>query len=103
MAKGQVLKQSDSINFSKLHFTHNKFVNNIFQQAVNSVKRSPDTGEDDSYLNGKSEAPFLPYQGKIIRHIYIETVNFDRFFRDPSKRENSPAAKIGNRLHKSTR
>ncbi len=103
MANGQALNRSDSINFSKLHFTHNKFVNNIFQQAVNSVKKTPDAGPDDSYLNGKSEDPYMPYQGKIIRHIYVETVNFDRSFKDTSMRDNSTAAKIGNRLHKSTR
>ena len=102
-ANAQASDQPDSSKFNKLHFTHNKFVNNIFQQAVNSVKKNPDAGADDSYLNGKSEDPYLPYEGKIIRHINIETVNFDRSFKDTSKRENTTASRIGNRLHKSTR
>jgi len=99
----QILSRIDSIKFSNMHFTHNKFVNNIFQQAVNSVKRNPDSGPDDSYLNGKSEDPFLPYQGKIIRFIYVESVNFDRSFTDTSARDNSLGARIGNHLHHSTR
>jgi len=86
-----------------MHFTNNKFINNIFQQAVNSVKKTPDAGADDSYLNGKSEDPYLPYQGKIIRNINVESVNFDRSFKDTSIRDNSTAARIGNRLHISTR
>ena len=100
---GQILSRIDSIKFSNLHFTHNKFVNNIFEQAVNSVKKDPDSGPDDSYLNGKSEDPYLPYQGKIVRHIFIESVNFDRSFTDTSARDNSFAARVGNHLHRSTR
>jgi len=100
---GQKVGQTDSINFSKLHFTHNKFVNNVFQQAVNSVKKTPDAGPDQSYLNGKSEDPYLPYQGKIIRNIFITTFNFDRSLRDTNKHDNSLGARIGNRLHKSSR
>jgi len=102
-AYGQNLSREDSISFSKLHFTRNKFVNNIFQQAVNSVKKAPDATPDNSYLNGKSEDPYLPYQGKIIRHISIETINFDRSFKDTSSHDNSWAARAGDRLHKSTR
>ena len=101
-ANGQT-SRDDSISFSKLHFTHNKFVNNIFQQAVNSVKKSPDAGPDYSYLNGKSERPYMPFEGKIIRHIYVNTFNFDRSLTDTSKRDNSWATRAGNRLHKSSR
>ena len=100
---GQRLSEEDSINFSKLHFTHNKFVNNIFKQAVSSVQKSPGDNPENSYLNGKSEDPYLAYQGKIIRHIYIETINFDRSFKDTSRRDNSWGARAGNRLHKSSR
>ena len=102
IAKGQT-SRDDSISFSKLHFTHNAFVNNIFQQGLNSVRKTPDAGPDYSYLNGKSESPYMPYQGKIIRHIYINTFNFDRSLTDTSKRDSSWAARTGNNLHRSTR
>ena len=96
-------KEADTASRDKLHFTNNRFVNNVIKQAVNSVKKSPDAGPDDSYLNGKSEDPYLPYSGKIIRHIFINTFNFDRSLEDTSKHDSSFAARAGNRLHKSTR
>ena len=65
------------------------------------MKKTPD--DNNAVLNGKSEDPYLPYEGKIIRHIYIETLNFDRSMKDTSKRDNSFGARVGNRLHKSTR
>lgn len=100
--RGQVLSQTDSIEFSKVKIK-NSFLNNIFQQAVNSVRRTPDTTDGEIYLNGKSEYPYLPYEGKIIRHIYVEPLNFDRNFEDTSARDNSFGARLGNRLHRSTR
>ncbi len=102
-AFGQKTKLPDSLNREKLHFTRSKFVNNLLRQGVSSVTRTPESGVDESYLNGKSEDPYLPYQGKIIRHIYINTFNFDRTLDDTSRRDNSFAARAGNRLHKSTR
>lgn len=93
----------DSVNLSKLHFTQNKFINNLFKQAVNSLERSPDDGADNNYLSKKSEKPFLRYQGKIIRHITVETVTFDRAIEDTGKHDNSTGAKLGNKLHVSTR
>ena len=102
-AFGQKTKLPDSLNLEKLHFTRSKFVNNLLRQGVSSVTRTPESGVDESYLNGKSEDPYLPYQGKIIRHIYINTFNFDRTLDDTSRRDNSFAARAGNRLHKSTR
>ena len=102
-ANGQVMSKADSIKFSKLHFTQNKFINNIFQQALNSVKKTPNAGPDESYLNGKSETPYLPYQGKVIRKIYVDPINFDRSFTDTSKVDNGLGARLGNRFHKTTR
>ncbi len=99
----QEVKLPDTLDLKKLHFTQNKFVNNIFQQAVNSVTRTPDASTDESYLNGKSEDPYLPYQGKIIRHINIEPYGFNRSFYDTSRRETSWAARFGGHLHHTTR
>lgn len=102
-ASGQVLSRLDSIKLNKVHFTRSKFVNNIFQQTINSVKRTPDAGPDQSVLNGKSEDPYMPYQGKIIRHIYVNPLNFDRSFDDTSKFDNSFGTRVGKRFHKTTR
>ncbi len=101
---GQAAAQStpviDTGSLNNLQVSHNKFVNNIFQQAVNSIKKTPGPGA--SYLNGKSEDPYLPYQGKIIRHINIETINFDRSFKDTSLRDNTLGSRVGRRLHMTT-
>jgi hypothetical protein len=97
---GQQAGRLDSINFGKLHLTHNKFINNIFQQAVNSVRRDP--GLNSNYLIGRSEDPYLPYQGKIIRHIFVEPFGFNRSFSDTSVRDNSFATRVATRFHKTT-
>jgi len=102
-ATGQILSHIDSIKFNNMHFTHNKFINNVFQQAVNSIKKTPSSGPDQSYLNGKSEDPYLPYQGKIIRHIFIDPLDFDRTLKDTSKHDRSFSARVANKLHRSTR
>ncbi|MBC7554065.1 MAG: hypothetical protein H7257_08800 [Taibaiella sp.] len=86
-----------------LHFTQNKFINNIFRQAINSVKKTPDAGEDESYLEAKSEEPYMRYQGKIIRHIFINTFNFNRSFTDTTYRDKSFATKFAMHFHRVTR
>ena len=91
------------MDVNRLHFTRNKFINNIFQQTINSVQRTPDSGPDDSYLNGKAEDPFMPYQGKIIRRIMVEPLNFDRSFSDTNKVDKGIAADVGRTLHRRTR
>jgi hypothetical protein len=99
---GQSGNRSDSINFSKLHFTHNKFINKVFQQAINSVKKNSDTVINNN-LNAKSEDPFKPYQGKIIRHIYIRPLGINQSFIDSNARDTGFAAKIGDKFHRTTR
>ena len=95
------MSKADSIRSRNFHFTQNKFINNIFHEAINSVQKSPDVAIDP--LNGKSERPYLPYQGKIIRHIYIDPFDFDRSLDDTLKRDNSLGTRIGKRLHYTTR
>jgi hypothetical protein len=87
-------------SLKKMHITKSKFINNVFQQAVGSVTRS---GGVATIAGGKSEDPYLPYQGKIIRNIYINTFNFDRSFADTSKRDTSFLADVGKAVHLTTR
>ncbi len=101
-AGAQVLNKIDSIKLKKVHFTDNKFINNIFQEAVNSAKVSPDLNENGN-VNGKSEAPFMKYQGKIIRKINVHPLNFDYSFTDTVHRDHSLPTRIGKRLHETTR
>ncbi len=102
LACTRVLAQRSDSTREPFRF-RNRFLNNIFQQAKNSVTRTPDASLAESYLIGKSEDPYVPYTGKIIRHINVETVNFDRNFKDTTARDKSWGARLGNRLHRSTR
>ena len=104
VAEGQILSRYDSVKLEQVHFTHNKFINNIFHQAMNSVKKGDDDNMDIAdFMNGKSEDAYLPFQGKIIRKININVFNFDRSFDDTMKQDNSLPSRIGKRLHYTTK
>ena len=97
--EGQSNKLLDTAKQQNIIISQNKFINNLFQQAYNSVKKNPEIKPDFSVISGKSEKPYIPYQGKIIRHIFIEVLNFDRSFSDTSKRDNSIEGKLGKLFH----
>ncbi|WP_231402107.1 hypothetical protein [Panacibacter microcysteis] len=77
---------------------------NILRLALNAVKKSsPDSAKESNVLNARSELQFLPYQGKIIRNIYINTYGFERNFADTSKPVDYYGTRLLNRLHHDTR
>jgi hypothetical protein len=80
-----------------------KFINNSFQKAVDAIRKLPDSAQTGEQLNGRSEYQYLRYQGMIIRHINIVTVNFDQAVDDTSIRDHSLGARVGNALHVNTR
>jgi len=81
--------------------------NNIFQFFRNAITK----GRPDSVvfintlapLNTKSESPFKPFEGKIIRHIYIRGYGFEQTFTDTSKRLQYFGTNLLNHLHRKTR
>lgn len=78
--------------------------NNIFQFFFNSISKGrPDSAALATALNTKSETPFKPYEGKIIRHIYIRGYGFEQTFTDTSKRLEYAGTKLLNHLHRKTR
>jgi hypothetical protein len=81
--------------------------NNIFQFFRNAiVKGKPDTVRAFNSLeplNTKSEAPFRPYDGKVIRHIYIRGYGFEQTFPDTSRRLEYFGTQLLNKLHRKTR
>ena len=91
--------------------THRRFDrwrnNNIFQFFRNAITK----GRPDSVvfintlapLNTKSESPFKPYEGKIIRHIYIRGYGFEQTFTDTSKRLQYFGTNLLNHMHRKTR
>ncbi len=71
---------------------------------MNAVTRShPDSAFPVDVLQHKSEDPFLPYDGKGIRHITIQMFGFEKTFDDTSRGINYFGTKILNNLHRDTR
>jgi hypothetical protein len=78
--------------------------NNIFQFFRNSItKGRPDSINIATALNTKSESPFKPYEGKVIRHIFIRGYGFEQTFTDTSRRLQYFGTKVLNQLHRKTR
>lgn len=78
--------------------------NNIFKFFSNSItKGRPDSIAIATALNTKSESPFKPYEGKVIRHIFIRGYGFEQTFTDTSKRLQYFGTKVLNQLHRKTR
>ena len=78
--------------------------NNIFQFFRNAITHgAPDSAALATALNTKSESPFKPYEGKVIRHIYIKGYGFEQTFSDTSKRLQYYGTKVLNHLHHKTR
>ncbi len=88
----------DSVKIS-----NRKFINNLFLQARSNIVKTSDTGTVDIFINGKSEAPYLPYEGRIIRHIQVEALGFERTFSDTATRHETFSNKIANSIHTNTR
>ena len=77
---------------------------NIFQWAINAVTRSKeDSLKQAAILNIKSETVFLPYNGKIIRHITIQQFGFEKTFQDTSESLKYKGTQLLNSLHRNTR
>jgi hypothetical protein len=83
--------------------------NNIFQFFRNAItKGKPDSASVTAAamaatLNTKSESPFKPYEGRVIRHIYLRSYGFEQTFTDTSKRLEYFGTNLLNHLHRKTR
>ncbi|MBX2901847.1 MAG: hypothetical protein KF775_19515 [Cyclobacteriaceae bacterium] len=74
--------------------------NKITQQVVGSISRTP---PPDSVTTLRSEKNFLPYEGKIVRHIIINRIGFDRTVQDTTRRIRTTVARLANKLHNDTK
>lgn len=84
--------------------TKNKFINNIFQDAIGSIRRNPgDTINATKVLFEKSEARFQHFEGKTIRYIFVQHFGFEKTFTDTSNRITFIGTKILNSLHTDTK
>ena len=73
----------------------------------NLVKKLSETLTAETFIDSlpqrKSEDILKPYQGKIIRHIYINHIGFNKSIYSPQKNIATRAAKIADALHTETR
>src|SRR3954452_20608370 len=79
---------------------------NIFHMLLKAVsKKHPDTAFTPIMpkLATKSEVPYLPYKGKIIRLIDIRKFGFEKTFTDTSRGSKYFGTRILNNLHRDTR
>ncbi|MEI8280289.1 MAG: hypothetical protein WCG87_11040 [Bacteroidota bacterium] len=78
-------------------------VNDIFHQALNSMKKGPvDTVKEKQLLKVKSVTPYQKYEGRIIRKIKITQYGFEKKFIDTSGRISYIGTRILNGLHVNT-
>lgn len=70
---------------------------------MNAVSRSHSNDTGQVILNTRAETPFIPYEGKIIRHIYIRQFGFEKNFTDTSHRIRYFGTRVLNSLHKNTK
>src|SRR5258707_14257075 len=89
---------------SSIHRNRGLRNNNIFKFFSNSItKGRPDSIAIATALNTKSETPFKPYEGKVIRHIFIRGYGFEQTFTDTSRRLQYFGTNLLNHLHRKTR
>jgi len=72
----------------------------VTKQVVDAISRTPPA---DTVITIKSVDAFMPYEGKVIRHIHINRIGFDRTVQDTTRRFRSSIARIANRLHNDTK
>ncbi len=77
------------------------FINNkLTQKAISTVKRTPKAPVGST---AKSEDPFLPFEGKIIRNIIINKVGFEKSIYDSTRSFKNSATRLANRMHTNSR
>lgn len=75
--------------------------NKTVKKIQGLITRDPKT--DRSLFHVKSEASYIPYEGKIIRKIDIKRIGFERILPDTSQVVMSFVANTANHLHTNTR
>ncbi len=89
-------KQQDSIFF----LANKKGLLGKIGKSV-SVSNLPDALPENGAI--KNEDDFLPYKGKIIRHIFIQKIGFNKSVYDTANKTSSFFNNLGDALHTSTK
>lgn len=89
------LGQSDSTVVEKIKAGSN------YKYVMGLITREPAT--DPQPLNVKSEDAYLEYEGKIIRHITLQRLGFEKIVIDTARNVESFISHAANKLHSNTR
>lgn len=80
---------------------------NLYDQSLNSLKKDPlsdSIGKANQQVNArKSEQALEPYEGKIIRKIYVKSVGFEFNFNDTGNKIVYWGTRLLNNLHTNTK
>lgn len=102
-AQNKKIDTLDLLNQVKIK-TKLPFVNNIFQDALNSVRRSTTNTETDSLiLVERSDDRYKNAEGKIIRYILVQRYGFEQPFTDTTNRIAYFGTRLLNSLHVKTK
>jgi hypothetical protein len=74
--------------------------NRLTREIVESITHTPPT---DTVFTVKAEDAFLPYEGKIVRKIWIVDMGFERSFYSGTNRSKKTIVKVSNALHSDTK
>jgi hypothetical protein len=75
------------------------FTKKAFTQGIKFIS----TSTEDTILNEKSVDAYTAYAGKIIRHIFIERIGFEKSIYDSAKKVRNSVTQVANFLHVDTR
>lgn len=96
--------KSDTVEIIKIDTTR-KIIDavkdtKLTQEILKSVTRKP---QQENVLNVRSEEAFLPFNGKVIRQILINHIDFERSLTDTSRNIKNWIVKAGNKLHNTSK
>lgn len=98
----QAFGQKDSTSIDQKDSIPGGILNHKITKEILSTVTRKSNGQF-SKKNIKSEDVFMPYEGKIIRHIIVRHINFERSIYDTTKNVRSTFTQIAEKLHSDTR
>ncbi|MCU0383509.1 MAG: hypothetical protein MUF68_05520, partial [Cyclobacteriaceae bacterium] len=86
--------------FAQTDTTRKKITGVLKEKAIKEIIRKPPV---EGQNIARSEDSYLPFEGKIVRNIYINHIGFEKSIYDSSKYFRNLATHVANALHTNTR
>ena len=101
--KSKSKDKSDTVEIIKIDTTK-KIIDAVRDtRLTQEILRSVTRRNQDNVLNVRSEEAFLPYNGKFIRQILINHIDFERSITDTVRNIKNWIVKAGNKLHNTSK